>query len=171
MLDSCTDVPLSALAAFGEERRAWLEARLAEAADRPTIVSLRHPPFNTGIIFLDADGPGWADGLVEVLSRYPNVERVLCGHVHRSTQTLVGGRLATMCPSTGYAVRLELRDPPTGHFMEMEPADFQLHLWTDGRMLTHTLFIDRYREADPAPPELMAKLAVDPSFSAKNVKF
>jgi 3',5'-cyclic AMP phosphodiesterase CpdA len=141
---------------FCETRRAWLEQRLAEQPGRPTIVALHHPPFDCGITLMDAEGIGWANGLIDTLSRYPNVERVLCGHVHRSIQAVVGGRLANICPSTAHQVSLDLAaDPSAPAFFEMEPPAFQLHFWKNGQMITHTALIDRYREVMPLSPEML----------------
>ena len=50
-LDSVVDDPFSA--ALPPAQIAWLAARLAEAPDRPTAIFLHHPPFDTGISWLD----------------------------------------------------------------------------------------------------------------------
>jgi Icc protein len=165
VLDSTSD--LHHMGEFCETRRAWLEARLAEAPDRPTVIALHHPPFDTGIVLMDAEGEGWADGLIETIARYPNIERVLCGHVHRSIQTVVGGRLANVCPSTAHQVNLDLAaDPHAEAFFEMEPPAFQLHRWSNGTMVTHTACIERYREVAPLAPEMLLKLR-DPAMRGR----
>lgn len=157
VLDSASDV--HHMGEFCETRRAWLEARLVEAPDRPTIVALHHPPFDTGITLMDATGPGWAQGLIETLARYPNIERVLCGHIHRPIQTLVGGRLVSVCPSTAHQVTLDLcAEPSEGGFFEMEPPGFQLHQWQGGRMVTHGALIERYQTVFPLSAEMLAKM-------------
>ena len=157
MLDSTSDV--HHMGEFCEARRTWLEARLAEAPERPTIVALHHPPFDTGIKLMDAAGPGWADGLIETLARYPNVERMLCGHIHRSIQTLVGGRLVSVCPSTAHQVTLDLgAEPSEGGFFEMEPPGFQIHLWQGGRVITHTALVERYPSVFPLSPEMLERM-------------
>lgn len=161
VLDSTSDE--HHMGEFCEERRAWLEARLAEAPERPTIVALHHPPFDTGIAMMDAEGAGWADGLVATLARYPNVERVLCGHIHRSIQTLVGGRLTSVCPSTAHQVRLDLAFASSeGGFFEMEPPGFQLHLWQGERMVTHTAPVARHREISPISAEALEQIRAIP---------
>lgn len=157
VLDSTSDE--HHMGEFCEARRAWLEARLAEAPERPTVVALHHPPFDTGITLMDAAGPGWAQGLIETLARYPNVERVLCGHIHRPIQALVGGRLVSVCPSTAHQVTLDLGvEPSEGGFFEMEPPGFQLHLWRNGRMVTHGALIERYQEVFPLSLEMLARI-------------
>jgi 3',5'-cyclic AMP phosphodiesterase CpdA len=157
MLDSTSDE--HHMGEFCEDRCDWLKAQLAEAPDRPTIVALHHPPFDTGITMMDACGAGWADGLAAVLADHPNVLRVLCGHIHRSIQTLVGGRLVSVCPSTAHQVTLDLAAAPSASaFFEMEPPAFQLHFYRDGRLVTHTAPIERFREVEPLAPEMLARL-------------
>lgn len=149
---------------FCEARRAWLEARLAEAPDRPTVVALHHPPFDTGIAMMDSGGPGWAEGLIATLGNYPNVLRVLCGHIHRSIQTQVAGRLVSVCPSTAHQVTLDLGvERQASAFFEMEPPGFQLHLYREGAMVTHTAPIGRYPAVAPLSPEMLEKIkSLDP---------
>ena len=91
------------------ERLAWLAARLAAAPDRPTIVALHHPPFRCGIGFMDALNREAAAPLAAVIAAYPNVERVLCGHVHRAIQTRCAATIASTCPSTAHQISLDLR--------------------------------------------------------------
>lgn len=161
MLDSTSDV--HHMGDYCETRLAWLEERLVEAPERPTIVALHHPPFDTGITLMDAAGPGWAQGLVETLARYPNVERVLCGHIHRPIQTMVGGRLVSVCPSTAHQVTLDLGvEASADMFFEMEPPGFQLHLWRGGRMVTHGVPVERHPGIFPLPPEMMARIRALP---------
>lgn len=150
---------------YCQERLDWLAARLAEDVGKPTIVALHHPPFDTGIATMDALGPGWADGLVAAIAGRPNVVRVLCGHVHRSIQTLVGGRLASICPSTAHQVNLDLAagapnpERLAEGFFEMEPPAFQLHRWDGAQMVTHTAFVERYPGVAPISREIMAAMA------------
>jgi len=66
------------------ERLAWLDARLAEAPGRPTVVFMHHPPFVTGLRKMDEMGLDGTDGLAAVIRRHPQVERIVCGHLHRS---------------------------------------------------------------------------------------
>ena len=128
-----------------ERRLAWLKDRLAEQPEQPTLIAVHHPPFDTGIAFLDGEGPGWAEGLVAALSRSPQVELVVSGHVHRSIQTVVGGRLATVCPSTAQQTTLDLADGPSAdHLFTAEPSGFQVHCVGDGPAVTHTVPVGEF---------------------------
>lgn len=127
-----------------EARLGWLAQRLAEAPERPTVIVMHHPPFLTGIANLDDMGLAGAEGLARLLARFPQVERILCGHLHRSIQVRWHGVLASTCPSTAHQVALDMR---TGEALcyAMEPPGFQLHTWTAATgFVSHTLVTGRY---------------------------
>lgn len=135
--------------AFCRARLDWLSERLAEAPGRPTLVAMHHPPVSTGIAIMDGPGAAWAGDLVRRL-RGANIVRILCGHVHRSVQTSVGNVPVTVCPSLVPAIALDLGPPSAArsstdkHIFEDEPGALHLHRWAQGRLVTHTLFVDRY---------------------------
>ena len=79
-----TNVPGDPGGLLCEERLAWLDARLAEEPERPTLLIQHHPPFRTGLSYMDAMGLRSIDELAAVLAHHTQVERVLCGHLHRS---------------------------------------------------------------------------------------
>lgn len=126
-----------------EERLAWLDRTLAERPDAPTLVVMHHAPFVTGLPHWDDVGMDGIEALERVIARHPQVERVLCGHVHRSTQIRFGGTIASSCPSTAHQVALDLRPDGMDAFT-LEPPGFQLHRWTGRTLFTHTLNVGRF---------------------------
>lgn len=133
-----------------DARLAWLEATLAGAPDRPTVVAMHHPPFDTGIGFMDRIGLDGRERFAGLLARHPQVERVICGHVHRAVQTRLGGTVVSICPGTAHQILLTL-DPEGPDAWVPEPPALQLHVWTGGNLVTHTLPVE-----DPGPPRTMA---------------
>ncbi len=124
------------------ERLAWLEARLAEAPDRPTVIVMHHPPFVNGIARLDAQRCAPADALGATIARHPCIERMLCGHIHRPIQVRWFGTIAATCPSVARQMELSL-DPDIPFGWSDEPPALYLHIWRDGDgMVTHTSVID-----------------------------
>ena len=126
------------------ERLDWLEARLGES-DRPTVLFMHHPPFDCGIEFFDGmrlkqGGPR----LAELVRRHGNVERVMCGHVHRPIQVRWAGTMASIAPSTAHQATLDLHEgAPLS--MKMEPPAIALHLWRPGTgLVTHVSYIGTY---------------------------
>ena len=128
-----------------DERLAWLDRTLAQAPDRPTLIIMHHQPFATGIVAMDRIGCAGGDKFAALLARHPQVERVLCGHLHRSIQTRLGRHaIVSTAPSTAHQVPLDLRPDAPLSFV-MEPPGYQLHLWRpDSGFVSHTAVIGRY---------------------------
>jgi len=158
------------LGEFCPDRVDWLAERLAEDREQPTVLAIHHPPFSTGVAVFDGAGPAWADGLIELVGAAPNVELIVCGHVHRPTRTVLAGTLVSVCPATAHQTMLDLADAPsTDHLFVREPPAFQLHQVGDGPTRTHTVTVGdweplipvdaagRARWAESDPYALMAR--------------
>ena len=134
----------SKLGEMCSDRLRWLEARLGEAHGRPTVVFMHHPPFRTGVPFMDEQVFTGADALEDVIRRHASVERVLCGHLHRPIQRLWGGTLAAVAPSTAFHMPLDLHPNATMGVM-LEPAAGLLHVWQpETGLITHLLPLARH---------------------------
>ncbi len=125
-----THIPGQAGGRLCEERLSWLEARLAEDASRPTILFQHHPPFDVGMPVLDEMGLVGTEALGQLVRQYPNVERILAGHVHCHAQRLFHGTLAVTCPSTAHQAWLDFR-PQAGLAQVMTPPACLLHRWQE----------------------------------------
>lgn len=127
-----TLVPRRPYGRLDAEQLAWLDHRLAEAPDRPTVVALHHPPFATGIRFMDGMGLDRADAaaLATVIERYPCVERVVEGHLHRSITRRFAGTVAATAPSCSHAVDLDLDPAAVDGRWTYEPPAIVLHHWS-----------------------------------------
>ena len=123
------------------ERLAWLDRMLASAPGHPTVVVMHHPPFATGIERMDKAGLQGSEALAAVIARHPHVERVLCGHLHRAIDRRFAGTVAGTAPSTAHQIRLDLRPGSASLRFMFEPPGYQLHLWRDGGLVTHTAVI------------------------------
>jgi Icc protein len=127
----------------------WLDQRLAEQPDRPTVVALHHPPFATGIGHMDKIGLADAEALAPIIRRHPQVERVLAGHIHRPIQLRWAGTLASTAPSTAHQVELDFR-PDAPDAFRLEPPGYQLHRYTpETGIVSHTVTIGDW--AGPFP--------------------
>lgn len=142
-----TVVPLEGRGKLCSKRLAWLDERLSENSS-PTVVAMHHPPFSTGIAHMDALGLEGAEALESIIAKHSHVERLVCGHIHRPIQCRFGNTLASTCPSTAHQVALDLNVEGPDCFV-MEPPGYQLHLWRDDRILSHTCAIGKY--AGPYP--------------------
>ena len=120
------------------ERLAWLDRTLAAGQRRPSLVLMHHPPFLTGIARMDRAGLRGSDALAAVIARHPQVERILCGHLHRAIECRFAGTVAGTAPSTAHQIRLDIRSGAPLGFV-FEPPGYQLHLWQDGAgLVSHT---------------------------------
>lgn len=130
------------------ERLRWLDETLAEKPDAPTLVLMHHPPFVTGIDHMDKIGLKGSEGFASVMAQHPQVELILCGHLHRTIRAQVGGRPVLTCPSPAHQVALDLA-PDAPSCFRMEPPGYMLHWWNDGTLVSHTAVIGDY--AGPYP--------------------
>ncbi|WP_028224356.1 phosphodiesterase [Paraburkholderia ferrariae] len=125
-------------------RLAWLETQLDAARAQPVIVALHHPPFDSGVGHMDAIrlDPQAAEALEALIARHPNVERVMCGHVHRSMFVRFGGTIASAVPAPAHQVTLDLA-PGAPSTFTLEPPAFALHRY-DPRsgLVTHHAYVD-----------------------------
>ncbi|MCD5996162.1 phosphodiesterase [Pseudomonas sp. CDFA 602] len=120
-----------------EAAQTWLDAALAQEPMRPTLIMLHQPPFLSGIPYIDLYACHHADRLVQVVERYPAIERIVCGHIHRSMQLRFGGSLLCTAPSTTTAIALALDEEAT-EASYIEPPALLLHHWKpDTGLITH----------------------------------
>lgn len=127
------------------ERLTWLAGELQRHSNKPVIVAMHHPPFQTLIGHMDAIGllEGGAQ-LEALIAQHPNVERVICGHLHRSIHVRFGGTMAATVPSPAHQVCLDLV-PDAASMWTLEPPGFGLHaLPACGRLVTHTVASGQY---------------------------
>ncbi|WP_395455310.1 phosphodiesterase [Azospirillum melinis] len=127
-----------------EEACAWLAARLSEEPERPTLVMLHQPPLESGIACIDAYNCRNGMGLAAVLAAHPQVERLLCGHVHRFMLARFAGTVLVTAPSTTTAIALRLA-PDAEPASYVEPPAFLLHRWQEGAgLVTHLVPVGNF---------------------------
>ena len=134
-----TVVPNAPHGLMDDERLAWLDATLAAAPARPTIVMMHHPPFTTGIKIMDSMRCSGGAAFGAVIEKHGQIERVLCGHVHRALQRHFHGTTAFVAPSTARQLQPLFRDVSLEYAAwSDEPPAFLLHLWREGEgIVTH----------------------------------
>ena len=126
------------------ERLAWLDATLQAAPHRPTLLFMHHPPFRTGIRWVDAIGLHGGRKMEAIVARHAQVEWVVCGHIHRPIQVAWGGTMACTAPSTSHAqVALALTERQGFDFAYvLEPRAIQLYVRDPGYgFLAHISYV------------------------------
>jgi 3',5'-cyclic AMP phosphodiesterase CpdA len=124
---------------------AWLDEMLAAQPDRPAVIMMHHPPFATGITFMDGYSLDNAAALAEIIGRHGQVERILCGHLHRAIDRRFAGTVAGTAPSTAHQIRINLV-PGARLSFNFEPPGYQLHVWQDGCLVSHTALFGEWLE-------------------------
>jgi hypothetical protein len=109
---------------------------------------MHHPPFLTGIAHMDAIGLAGREAFAAIVARHPQIELILCGHLHRNIQTTVGGRRTLTCRSPAHQVALDLR-PDAQIRLSMEPPGYMLHWRNEGRIVSHSSVIGEYEGPFP----------------------
>ncbi|HYI63730.1 MAG TPA: phosphodiesterase [Allosphingosinicella sp.] len=133
---------------FCERRAAWLNARLAEAPGRPTLIVLHHPPIATGLSWMTENPEAeWVLRLRTIVEAHPNIVAMTSGHLHRPIVTRWAGTALAVCPSTAPLVALDMEpmDPETPDDRAMIVADqpwFALHYWNGRELITHFDTVD-----------------------------
>jgi 3',5'-cyclic AMP phosphodiesterase CpdA len=116
------------------ERLRWLEEQLVTYRTTPVVILMHHPPFATGMQSMDKVGLRTAYPLEPVILRHSNIERILCGHLHRSIITQFGGTVAITCPSPAHQVALDLLPERPAMFV-MEPPGYASPLGAEVRLV------------------------------------
>ncbi len=127
-------------AEFDTERAEWLASALAVPHAGATLLAMHHPPFVTGIEWMDRAGFVGLDALVEIVSS-SSIDRIICGHMHRPIGSAVAGVAAQVAMSTVQHVALDL-DPSAAVSLVRDPVGYQLHRIDGTDVVTHSRYID-----------------------------
>lgn len=137
-----------------DQRIAWLSDRLDENTGKPTAIFMHHPPFDTGIWWMDGIGiTRGVKAFEQLLEQHQQVKAVYCGHVHRLIQSTLGGVPVFVARGLDMAVAFDLghEAPPK---MLSEPPAILFHKWTGNTFVTHTHFIGQDIEIVDMLPNL-----------------
>jgi 3',5'-cyclic AMP phosphodiesterase CpdA len=137
--------------AFCERRQAWLEARLDEAPETPTLIFMHHPPVVSGIEWMDPGADeAWVQRLAAALRGREQVLAIHCGHLHRPLAASFEGIPLCVTPSVAPLVAMDLRpidrnDPDQRDLITTEPPTYALHRWDGTSLVTHYERISDWR--------------------------
>jgi len=126
-------------------RASWLDERLSEAEKQPTVIFMHHPPVKCGVLETDVDGFIGADSFGDVVEKYSNIERIICGHIHLQAYVRWRGTVVSTAPGMGMQLVLDLTLSRPSEFV-LEAPGYQLHYWSpEGNLVSHTIYV---REID-----------------------
>ena len=136
--------------AFCAARVAWLRAQLAADRATPTLIVMHHPPFESGITWLDSSASEpWIARFGEALAGFDQVRGIIAGHLHRTIHTQWHGLSLSVCASTAPAVALDLSPidedrPDQRELITDELPGYALHRWDGRNLITHFESIGRH---------------------------
>jgi 3',5'-cyclic-AMP phosphodiesterase len=141
-----TQVPGHDHGQLDSEQLSWLESTLAASPDLPTVVAMHHAPIMVGITAMDALGIAETDrrALADVVSRHPQIRRLVTGHLHRSITASLGGRTVIVAPSTYVQLTLDFESDAVQTAPE-EPTGFAIHSLLDGELVSHVRTLELSR--------------------------
>ncbi len=143
-----TTIPGRPGAALDDERAEWLDRALAAADETPgsTLLAMHHPPFLSGIGWMDRSGFVGMDRFAEIVSSRA-VDRILCGHLHRPITAAVGRTIAQVGPSTVQHVAINFDPSETSDLMLVnDPVGYLIYRRTAHGWIAHTRYIDTAEE-------------------------
>lgn len=122
-------IPGSIAGELSNESLAWLDDRLQEIGDRPTLIALHHPPFFPHL--------NWESTILQnpddfslLCDRYPQIKIVLSGHIHQAFEYRRQGVSYLSTPST--CIQFDISENSTFTLGYIEPGLRVLELYSDG---------------------------------------
>lgn len=113
------------------ESLSFLRTALSDAGTAPVLLALHHPPFASGIGFMDRIGLTNRDALREILADHSGNLRIVCGHIHAMMVSDVDGQIAISAPSSCSTFAYDRRSNAPVGYMDQEDG-FLLHRWDAG---------------------------------------
>ncbi|MCP5086577.1 MAG: phosphodiesterase [Rhodobacteraceae bacterium] len=120
-----------------EHRLAWLENVLQNSTDKRVCVFIHHGAFKIGLDGLDAIRLCNDTEFIRLLRRYPCVEHLCCGHIHRSISGSAQGLGFTVFKSTCHQMPLIL-GAGYDSMSVAEPAAYGVVLFLDDAIIVHS---------------------------------
>ncbi|MDR1109799.1 MAG: metallophosphoesterase [Deltaproteobacteria bacterium] len=108
---------------------AWLKGALCAQPGVPTLVFTHHPPFLSGLEFMDE--PYLDSGLLAEIMGAHQSALLCCGHLHRGLATVWAGGPAMVCPSLALNMELDFLPGGGNAFTVGAPAYVLHHLIGD----------------------------------------
>lgn len=127
-----------------QTRLDWLDQKLSEKPDFPTLIAMHHPPIDTGIAWMtERDDAQWILALRTLLKKHEQVVHITAGHIHRSIFRKFDNLTVSVCPAIAPEVSLELA-PIDPNFPDDRPLlntsfpGYCLHYWNGETLTTHS---------------------------------
>ena len=126
-----------------KESLAWLKQKLEKPFAGQTTIIMHHPPYISGINFFDRIGLlEGREEFAEIIAQYPGPVNILCGHIHRPSQSLWQGAFVAVAGSPAFEVELDLhQDGAEPQCIEAPYAYFVYRIAANGEFAVHPRYI------------------------------
>ncbi len=109
----------------------FLRTALNHANGAPVLLALHHPPFPSGIKFMDDIGLTNQHAFKDAVEGYSGELRIICGHIHSMMVHSIAGHVAMSAPSPNSTFAFDRRaDAPIGFHLQEDGC--LLHRWDAG---------------------------------------
>lgn len=116
-----TSMPNCHWGGLSEEVEKWLDEKLNENLEKPTLVFTHHPPFVSGLPAMD-EGFKNADKFAKILKKHKNL-RLCCGHMHTGIFTIWKGIPCVTCPPVAMLMEVDFRKKISPYVTEKEKEE------------------------------------------------
>lgn len=118
-----------------QKRLHWVNDRLAENPDQPTLIFMHHPPMKLGMPAVDADGFNNAEVFGQLVKYYSNIKGILCGHINFACHAGWNETMVSSAPSMGMEPALDVA-------VGGKAPAYNLHHFTqDGDLISRTVYL------------------------------
>lgn len=122
----------------------WLESQLQMVNDKPTLISLHHPPCLVNSVWLDQSSLQNPESLLAIVDRHPQVKLVVFGHIHQEFSYQRYGVSYLGSPSTC----IQFQPHSMNFALDKAPPGFRLFaLSPDGTYETRIERIEKFRDS------------------------
>jgi len=117
--------------ALSSDSLSFLQDALSDAGDAPVLLAMHHPPFASGIRFMDDIGLTNRIAFRDIIADFKGTLRIVCGHIHNMMATDIAGHIALSAPSPCSTFAYDRRtDAPIGFHSQEDGC--LLHRWDGG---------------------------------------
>lgn len=121
---------------------AWLEEQLTRSGDKPTAVFMHHPPLPLGSAQMDPIACENGHLLLELVTRFPALIRIFCGHNHGLIMTQYRQAIIASVPATVHQVPYHHDD--TRPYYDMSPAACLMHRQVNDQWVSYLHSLAHY---------------------------
>ncbi|MDP2571823.1 phosphodiesterase [Vibrio penaeicida] len=114
-----------------QDTLSFLSDALNSQPDKPALVALHHPPFMSGIPFMDNIRLNNSESFARVIEQASQDVRIICGHLHNSIVCDIGGSTVISSPAIASTFLTDYRENAQVGFVK-STGGYMVHDWDNG---------------------------------------